>query len=192
MAREWCAGIAVRHGLELAHVVGAAAALSPQVSWLDQCRYFPGFVESVLGGDSATLPHPGFYGNRTRAARILCGADPLAVLGGPKVRAFHAAIMGDASAVVVDRHAAALALGERRKDLSALLIAEVQEAYTLAAAEVAIAPRELQALLWCVHKARGDTGAEDQLTFWSEAPETAVGLGLALSDEQGAPFGAAA
>ena len=173
-ARAWCADLARRyaeHGATLESIIGAVAALSPQVAWTDQARFVPMFLESVLvDKDFTTLPHPGFLKNRMRAGAILRGADPKKVLSGPKVCAFFQAIMGDRSAVVVDRHAATVALGERKENLSARLILEIQKAYKGAAECVNVDPRALQSLLWCHYKA---IGAAEQF----EAPLFFEGIG---------------
>lgn len=183
LARQWCADLAERyasHGATLESVAGAVAALSPQVSWLDQTRFVPGFLESVLvERDPDTLPHPGFTRNRARARDILLGADPESVLGGPKVTAFYACIMGDASRVCVDRHAATVALGARTRSLPARLLSEIREAYALAADWLGLPARDLQSLIWCDHKARGLAARDDQATFF-ESAQSATILDLAL------------
>lgn len=188
LARAWLETLAARyaqHGATLESVAGACAALSPQVSWLDQTRFLPGFLESVLvARDSETLPHPGFLRNRRRAARILLGEDPATVLGGPKVTAFYACILGDAERVCVDRHAATVALGERTPSLSLRLVAEIQRAYALAARSLGIRARDLQSLLWCHYKASGASAQHEAPTFFEEdalAAPSIVDLALGWS-----------
>lgn len=187
LALEWCRDLESRyreHGATLRGIVGAIAALSPQVAWTDQARFLPGFLESVLvDRDVRTLPHPGFLRNRGRACDILRGADPRAVLGGPKVCAFYAAILGDAGAVVVDRHAATLALGYRCEAPTARTVAEIQSAYTRAAVVLGIDPRALQSLLWCHYKASGAAAEHEAPTFFERAPDTLQSLGLGWGDD---------
>lgn len=186
LALEWARDLTARyseHGATLRGVVGAIAALSPQVAWTDQARFLPGFLESVLvDREGDILPHPGFIRNRIRARDILLGADPDATLSGPKVCAFFRAIMGERGAVVVDRHAATLALGFRQESLTDRLVAEIQSAYTRAAEALGIDPRALQSLLWCDYKASGAAREhEAPLFFESNAfarPLTLEELGL--------------
>lgn len=179
LARAWLETLAQRYapwGATLESVAGACAALSPQVSWLDQTRFLPGFLESVLvERDTTTLPHPGFLRNRARAARILLGESPESVLGGPKVTAFYACILGDAERVCVDRHAATVALGERTPRLSARLVLEIQRAYALAARVLGIGARDLQSMLWCHYKASGAASAQEAPTFF-EGREPALSI----------------
>lgn len=198
LARAWLETLAARyaqHGATLESVAGACAALSPQVSWLDQTRFLPGFLESVLvERDAETLPHPGFLRNRRRAARILLGEDPASVLGGPKVTAFYACILGDAERVCVDRHAATVALGERTPSLSARLVAEIQRAYALAARSLGIGARDLQSLLWCHYKASGAAAQHEAPTFFesAEPAPTIVDLALGWSADPALAFHAPA
>ena len=185
-ARTWIDSLAERwsaYGATSRAIAGAVAALSPQCSWLDQTRFLPGFLESVLvDRDWLTLPHPGFLRNRERACRMLLGAEPSALLSGPKVTAFFSAIMGDSSRAVIDRHAATLALGERRRFMKDWLVASIQEAYARAAGELGIEPRDLQSLLWCMHKASGAAEEHEQATFF-EVGGRIQELGLGWADD---------
>jgi hypothetical protein len=173
--RLWASDLAERYieyGATTSTIAGAIAALSPQCSWLDQTRFLPAFLESVLvARDPYTLPHPGFTGSRIKARDILLGkAKPSRILGGPKVRAFYAGILGARHSVCVDRHAASIALGYRRESLPPKWLAEIQQAYRLAARWLGVMPRDLQALLWCFHKGTGAADIEDAPTFYDDAP----------------------
>ncbi len=196
LALEWARDLEARyreHGATLRGIVGAIAALSPQVAWTDQARFLPGFLESVLvDRDATTLPHPGFLRNRARARDILLGADPESVLGGPKVCAFYAAILGDCGAVVVDRHAATLALGYRCESLTGRMVLEIQSAYARAARALRVDPRALQSLLWCHYKASG-AAAEHEAPLYFESAEpapslTLQALGLGWGDDPARAF----
>lgn len=198
-ARDWCAALAEEyreHGATLERVAGAVAALSPQTSWLDQCRFVPGFVASVLvERDEESLPHPGFLRNRRKAARILLGDDPARVLSGPKVTAFFAGIMGATDIVTIDRHAATLALGARTPTFSERAAAEMREAYALAARWLGVAPRNLQSLLWCDYKARGAAVEHEAPTLFEELANGApsiVDLALGFAPDPAVAFHAPA
>ena len=76
---------------------GVVAALSPMLSWP---RNMVVASDVYAGARSGCLS-----ANIAKAVRILDGEAPLDVLGGKKVRAFFANIMGDQDTVTVDRHA---------------------------------------------------------------------------------------
>lgn len=107
---------------------GVIAALSPRLSWRKNVEYAQlaymiynqvkaatpatvfadgGTAEAYFAGMIPTL-----NANARKAFRILNGGDPEDVLGGPKVRAFYFTIVNptDPRAVVVDRHAASIAV----------------------------------------------------------------------------------
>lgn len=174
-AREALTRLADETGYTVSRVTGAAAALSPQVSWLDQLRFLPGFLRDPSGAR-----HPGFSGNLEKARAILDGGDPRTILGGPKVRAFYLALLGDLDAVVIDRHAWAVAadvdadvtLTERRYRAAA-------EAFRWAARDLGLAPARLQSLLWVDFKVH---------PIQYGGPSTLAGLGLAFADADDEPF----
>lgn len=94
-ARDYAASL----DTDVSRAAGILAALSPQQSWP---------VNKKMAAE--------FYGGRrdvhttdnvVKAERILNGETPLDILGGPKVRAFYANIMGidTTEAVTIDRHA---------------------------------------------------------------------------------------
>ncbi len=154
-ANALCQRIATEHGLTLEAVAGAVAALSPQVSWADQERSLPAFVASVLARHD-TLPHPGFRRNRARAAAILLGARPLAILGGKKVRAFYGCIVDPTGCPVpcIDRHAASAAIGRKIDAIPHVLFGRMQDAYRLAAGWCEVPVPEFQATLWVLERER--------------------------------------
>ena len=174
-ARIFCVGIGRPHGLTLEAVAGAIAALSPQVSWREQTAYAPAILDAWA--QDAPIPGPGYTANKVKAVRILDGAPPLDVLGGPKVRAFYRCILtggADPSAVCVDRHAWAIAHGIERTgsrggahapELTAKRYREAAAAYVDAAARLRdaypalapiLTPARVQSLTW---------------THWRERPE---------------------
>lgn len=154
-ANALCRRVGAEYGLSLEAVAGAVAALSPQVSWADQERFLPAFVASVLAGHD-TLPHPGFRKNRARAAAILLGARPLAILGGKKVRAFYGCLIDPTGCPVpcIDRHAASAALGRKIDAIPHVLFGRMVDAYRLAAAWCEIPVPEFQATLWVLERER--------------------------------------
>lgn len=143
-------------------VAGALAALSPQVGWREQLKYHVPWIVATLKGDASVKVGPGLRANAEKARRILGGEHPNEVLGGLKVRAFYDAIMGDTFAVVVDRHAAAVALGAVPDSIGDRLYREVAIAYTAASVSVGMSPRDLQAITWCEWRATGTVA-------WAEA-----------------------
>ncbi len=109
-------------------------------------------------------------GNARKAAAILLGADPAAVVSGPKVSAFWARIVDAAqgstgpTSVVVDRHAFDIAVGMVTDDRTRGLalgrkggIHAVQLTYSRAASVLRrtgecpdVTPAELQAIVWTI------------------------------------------
>lgn len=83
-----------------------------------------------------------------KAARILTGEHPAAVLGGPKVRAFFANITGDHDAVTIDVWAARVAFGGYAPVPAGRLYDRLADAYRAVAAEVGESPRDVQAATW--------------------------------------------
>lgn len=87
---------------------GVIAALSPQTPW-DRNLELAGKLYADGGLKRGTLGQ-----SIDRANRIFHGEDPLAVLHGPKTRAFYTLINdpADPFTVVIDRHAVDAAIGE--------------------------------------------------------------------------------
>lgn len=129
---------------------GIIAALSPQCSWGENVKRARHTLAQGTA-DGVT------FGNATRKAdAILAGADPLDVLGGPKVRAFYACILGSDTAVCVDRHALAVARGyvakDTRRDAKTLELVgaydRIADAYRHAGHLVGALPSAVQAVTW--------------------------------------------
>jgi hypothetical protein len=156
-ARRAAADMADRYGVSESHVpvecaAGVIAALSPRCQWASNVRA----AELMLAAAAAGAPEPvtnGTLANRRKAWRIANGAEPDAVLSGPKVRAFYANIMGDREAVTIDVWAARAAEGrdwphapvKRRYRLLA-------ESYRRAGERRGMCPRDVQAAVWTVYR----------------------------------------
>lgn len=95
---------------DVARAAGIIAALSPNQSWPVNRRMAAEFYDGRRNVHTTN--------NVNKALAILGGAEPLSVLGGPKVRAFYANIMGldSAEAVTIDRHAIMVCEGRVMRD----------------------------------------------------------------------------
>lgn len=146
-ARAACKDMAREAGVSSATTCGIVAALSPRLMWVSNVRA----ARAVLRGER---PAGVFSSSLSKASRIHAGARPLAVLSGPKVRAFYRALMGDPQAAVVDVWVARAAgwvgkLKQRAYDLVAGALAE--------AARVARVPvARFQAVVWVAVRGRAE------------------------------------
>ena len=153
MAGELARIVSDRTEVPTRDVLGVIAALSPQVGWAVQCSSLEPFIRAELDAPGSGQ-HAGFGRNREKARRILGGWDPDAVLRGPKVRAFFAALCGDQQSVTVDRHAVAAAVSWNEgtaPDVTALRFRNVARHYRHAARMLGswrTCPRDLQAIVW--------------------------------------------
>ena len=127
---------------------GVIAALSANKNWDDNAR----LAADALAGDVH-----GHVGDALRkVAAIMAGADPAEVLPmGAKTGHFYRCILDpdDADAVVIDRHAHDVAVGERYfgrdRGLSAKgRFAALAHAYREAAARLGELPSTVQAVTW--------------------------------------------
>lgn len=153
----------VASGLELPVTSGAGivAALSPQCSWEENVERALSFADGDLVG--------AFKDALGKADRIGAGQHPGAVLGGRKVRSFWQNIVGNDSAVTVDRHAVAIVYGRPLTDKE-IKVLERPGAYTyVAAAYRTVARRHglpastLQAITWLAW--RRAKGLDDKASF---------------------------
>lgn len=146
--REWyshaermVAELAAHYGLARSTVAGVVAALSPQRRWR----------ENVAQAETLLERRPvrnAYQANVLKAEAIADGADPLEVLGGPKVRAFFANLIGGREVVTVDVWAQRAATG---RDLEAPKwgrYRRIARAYREVAARVGEHPRDFQAIIW--------------------------------------------
>jgi hypothetical protein len=144
--------MATDYGIPIRHCAGVIAALSPRVQWAENVKA----AHKMLAAAWAYQPEPrtnGMLRNRRKAWRIAQGEDPELVLGGPKVRAFFANIMGDREAVTIDVWAARAAEGCANTNAPVrrryLLLAE---SYRRVARARGMHPRDVQAAVWTVHR----------------------------------------
>lgn len=86
--------------------------------------------------------------DREKAWRILAGETPTSLCRGPKVEAMAANLLGDLSAVTVDRHIVRVATGSDRRQVSPARARKIAGSLRLLAAIRGVAPAELQAALW--------------------------------------------
>lgn len=131
---------------------GVIAALSPRCQWATNVAGARAMVRAAVDG----APEPtvaGTLGNRAKGWAIAHGADPDAVLGGPKVRAFFANICGDAEAVTVDVWAARAAEGRANPQAPVRRrYALCAESYRRAARRRGMHPRDAQAAVWTIYR----------------------------------------
>lgn len=140
-SRKFARYLARQYGGGLARAAGIIAALSPQVQWHVNKR----MAEHVMQDGT---PGEGCLGaNADKAYRIWMGERPLAVLGGPKVRAFYRAIMGDDDSVVLDTWMAT-ALGWPHNAFSERQYERASAALVDAAGYCNRAPAVFQAIVW--------------------------------------------
>lgn len=147
-AHTFATGLATKHGITVAQAAGIVAALSPQVSWERNLV----LAETLCELRTAKTLGASVY----KALAILDGADPLDVLGGPKVRAFYACILepNTALTVCIDRHAYDVAVGQVTGDKARGSLERVGEygriadAYRTVANEFGVMPHQVQAVTW--------------------------------------------
>jgi hypothetical protein len=152
-ARRTAELLAGEYGSTVDRAAGVIAALSPRCQWRPNVEG----ARRMLQAASLRAPEPvcaGTGANRRKAWAIACGADPDAVLSGPKVRAFYANIIGDDDAVTVDVWAARAAVG-RTVEPKGRTYDRIAEAYRRAAVRRGLTPREMQATVWCAVRGGG-------------------------------------
>jgi hypothetical protein len=143
--------LAKHYGYPLESVVGAFAALSPNLDYLNNLRS----TVSLLRGSERTA---GYGACRDRAQRALRGEHFLAFTRGPKTRAFFSNIMdpSDPGPVTVDGHAYCAYVGQRMTMREVVYLRMnydgVADAYREAAGRVNVLPCQFQAVLWFAWK----------------------------------------
>ena len=133
------------------HPQGAAiiAALSPRKDWDSNVQAAIELVNT--GRTTATLPI-----NKHKAIRIINGEDPLKVLRGNKVLAFHRALAGDITSVVIDRHAHRVYKGDKvtkveRRGLDRIGAYDfIADAYKRASNILGVPAQIVQSVTWVV------------------------------------------
>jgi hypothetical protein len=134
---------------------GVIAALSAQKGWAENCRLARTACRTGLSSGHVADA-------LTKAAKIAAGADPADVLpSGRKTGHFFRCIADptDPDAVVIDRHAHDVAVGEiygnRERGLSARRrYATLADCYREAAVRLGELPSTVQAVTWVVHTDR--------------------------------------
>jgi hypothetical protein len=147
-SRRTARRLARQYGGGLGRAAGIIAALSPQVQWKVNVR----MAEDMLRDGWATGQT---YANLLKAERILQGERPLTVLGGPKVRAFYRAMMGDEDAAVIDTWMLQ-AIGWERKGVSLRQYERCAAALRAAAAQTGLTTAGFQAVVWTQVRGGGD------------------------------------
>ena len=147
------------------------AVLSPQLPWrknVDCARAAYAARSAGATVDEITAAAKCLKKNARKAAEILWGAEPDAVVSGPKVRAFWHCIAHPESpqAVCIDRHAFDIAVGAvcsaferdgqlaRKGEYADVADAYLRAAKTLRAQGEDITAAELQAVTWTVWRRR--------------------------------------
>ena len=144
------------HGTTRARAAGVIAALSPLQTWVGNVGAADQVLAAADRGDR-TAPRVGLRRNVAKAWAIATGEGrPLDILSGPKVRAFYRNIMGDLSAVTVDRWAARAAGVTEAYPSTRARYDEVAACYIAAAAVVGVEPAILQAIVWCSIRGRAE------------------------------------
>lgn len=144
-------------GIGRSACAGVLAALSPRAQWGQNVAAARAAVSAAELGPFVVAEAAAPYAlgaNCRKAARILTGEPAELVLGGPKVRAFWRAILGDPDAVTIDWWACVAA--GRPGDFARLTprrLAVIDCAYRRAAEWAGESPRDFQAIAWVL--ARG-------------------------------------
>lgn len=125
---------------------GVIAAISPRLTWTHNVT---AAWTLLLTGDARGV----FKASKAKARRIIAGARPEDVLGGPKVRAFFAALCGDDDAAVIDVWMTRAA-GLRNPQVTERTYSQVAAALKLASAEVGERVAALQAIAWVQTRGR--------------------------------------
>jgi hypothetical protein len=151
-ARQLAEDLARETGLSVRTCAGIIAALSPRLQWATNVDAARKIARAAVAGE----PQPvtaGTGSNRAKAWRIALGEDPELVLGGPKVRAFFANIMGDVESVTIDIWAARAAEGEDNPNAPVRRrYARLALAYCRVAERRGMHPRDVQAAVWTVYR----------------------------------------
>jgi hypothetical protein len=129
-------------------VAACLAATSPQTTWNVNVAWTLKAVAAWQAGEQ--VPAIGTLSMRDKAWRVLAGDDPVPVLNGPKITDFYLSIAGHTDRPVIDRWAARAAGFElpANQGIGARLYRLISEAYSLAARQLDVPARTLQATLW--------------------------------------------
>ena len=136
--------VAVRTGSTPAQATAVFSIVSPAVQLVTALNW----TEEILRGERVGGRYPNMQGPRIEAA--LASRYPVKMITGPKVNAFYRAIMGDTSALVLDRWAAFAAGHDRGRDIPRAVWRQLDAAYRAAAALCGETVRAFQAIIWIV------------------------------------------
>jgi hypothetical protein len=160
-ARLTAAALAAGTNLSVRHAAGVIAALSPRVRWENNVEGAALIIAAVAHHTNEPIV-AGYYRNRKKAWDIAQGADPDTILGGPKVTAFFANIMGDEDRVTVDVWAARAAEGKTDpRGPEGKRYNAIADAYRMAARARDVSPMVMQATVWMY--TRRTFGRADQM-----------------------------
>lgn len=134
--------IAARTGNTPAQAAAVFSIVSPAVQLITALEW----TEEILRGERMGGRYPNMQGPRIEAA--LATRYPVKAITGPKVNPFYRAIMGDTSALVLDRWAAFAAGHQRDRDIPPAVRRSLEVAYRAAAAAVGETVRAFQAIVW--------------------------------------------
>lgn len=143
------------HGTDVVTAAAVIAVLSPRTGWSENVRR-----ANVALADVDQLRTLSDQLRKVR--RILSGERPTDVLGGSKVRAFFACILGSHETVCVDRHAVAIVYGRPLADPEVKVLERagnydrVAAAYVAAGRTLGIAPSAVQAATWLAWRREHD------------------------------------
>lgn len=138
------------YGLPIEKTAGIIAALSPRLGWGPNVM----LAERVLIS-RGTLQRGGLGRSLRAANEIHAGADPDAVLQGPKTNAFFHAIVtaGESPTPVIDRHAWDMLVGMRQAPSPNLgQYKAAAEVMHRAAKILAVGVHQVQATTWLVQR----------------------------------------
>ena len=154
IANDFARAFAASDVITREQAAGVIAAMSPMMSWGTNIHVARRLITRYLLGEAEPTEGFGLKRNVAKAWRILRGEDPLNVLSGDKVRAFYSNIIGDPTAVTVDRWAARAARGnpDDAGTVTKREYREIADAYRAAAADLDISARDLQAAVWVAYR----------------------------------------
>lgn len=134
----------------------AAAAISPGIPWVGTIQTLESLLDAYNRGHDMPRGsgHLTFgYRGRERAWGIL-GTGDTTLCRGPKVEAVAACLMGDQTAVPVDRHLIRAATGAASDGASVKVMREIADATRAAAFHLGEEARAVQAGIWIVGSRR--------------------------------------
>lgn len=147
-SRRFARKLTREHGGGLGRAAGIIAALSPQVQWHQNKAMA---CDMLADGWAVGQTHA----NLLKAWRIREGERPLKVLGGPKVRSFYRAMMGDEDAAVIDTWMLQ-AIGWESRWLSPRQYERCAAALREAAQHAGLPTAQFQAVVWTQVRGGGE------------------------------------